>query len=325
MNVLVTGASGFIGSHLCEALLARRHRVTALIRPDDNTRWIAHLPLQFVPGDITDKSTLAAAVQEADVVFHLAALLGSEDHREYYRVNVEGTRNLLQACLESPRPPRRFLFSSSIAAMGPSGKHTTFDENTPCRPVSDYGKSKWQAEQEFHTLRDRLDWTIVRLPLVYGPRSKGGLYSLVRLVQKHVKLLLGNGQTNVAYVGDVVEGMIAAVESPATVGQTYLLGESRPYSYKEIVDVISRVMRKRAVTVYLPYPILYLISPFSEIIGRLRRRVPLIRFRNVGYLRHRYWRVDTAKATRDFGYTSRHPLPLGLVRTTAWYAEERLI
>jgi len=172
--MLVTGGTGFIGSHLCEALIERGHHVTLLARPDDDTRWVDALPLARAIGDVTDKGSLAAAVRDADCVFHLAAVLGAPDPQTYYRINGDGTRNLVQACLQSPRPPRRFLLVSSIAAMGPSGKHRTYSEETPCRPLSDYGKSKWQAEQELHRLDGRLSWTIVRLPLVYGPRSKGG-------------------------------------------------------------------------------------------------------------------------------------------------------
>ena len=325
MNILVTGGTGFIGSHLCETLLARNHQVTLLVKPNDDNRWIDSLPLSRIIADITDKSALPAAVKDVDYVFHLAAALSANDPQEYYRVNVDGTRNLLKACLESPRPPQRFLLVSSVAAMGPSGKHNTYSEDTPCRPISDYGKSKWQAEQELHHLNGILPWTIVRLPLVYGPRSKGGLYSLVRLVNRGIKLLVGNGQTNVAYVTDIVDGLIAAIESPNTVGQTYLLGEKHPYSMKEVTDAMARAMNKRAITIWLPLQILYLVSPFSELVGRLRHRVPLIRFRNIAYLKHRYWRVDTSKAERDLGYISRVPLQEGLARTARWYTDQHLL
>jgi nucleoside-diphosphate-sugar epimerase len=168
-------------------------------------------------GDITDKGSLAAAVSDVDWVFHLAAVLGTPKPQIYFRVNGDGTRNLVQACLESPKPPRRFLLASSIAAMGPSGKHNTYSERTPCRPLSDYGKSKRQAEQELHRFDGRLPWTIARLPLVFGPRSKGGLFPLMRVVNKGIKLRLGDGQTNVAYVADIVDGMIAAMESNKTI------------------------------------------------------------------------------------------------------------
>jgi len=325
LKTLVTGGTGFIGSHLCEALIERGHHVTLLVRPDDDTSLVDALPLTRAIGDVTDKGSLAEAVRDVDCVFHLAAVLGSPDPETYYRVNGDGTRDLAQACLESHRPPRRFLLASSIAAMGPSGKHKTYNEETPCRPLSDYGKSKWQAEQELHRLDGRLPWTIVRLPLVYGPRSKGGLFPLMRVVKKGIKLRMGDGQTNVAYVGDIVDGMIAAIESTNTIGQTYLIGESPPYSWKEIMDAMAKSMNRRAISIRLPFHLLYLISPISMAIGWLRRRRPFLHLRNVAYLRHRYWRVDTRKAERDFGYISRHRLADGLALTARWYSDQHLL
>lgn len=325
LKILVTGGTGFIGSHLCEALIQRGHHVTILVRPDDGPGWVDALPLSRAMGDITDKGSLAAAVSDVDWVFHLAAVLGAPDPQIYFRVNGDGTRNLANACLESPRPPKRFLLASSIAAMGPSGKHRTYDEETPCLPLSDYGKSKWQSEQELHRLDGRLPWTIVRLPLVFGPRSKGGLFPLLRMVNKGIKLRLGDGQTNVAYVADIVDGMIAAIESNKTIRQTYLLGESPPYTWKEIMDAMAKSMNRRAISIWLPLHLLYLISPISMAIGWLRRRRPLLHLRNVAYLRHRYWRVDTLKAERDFGYVTRHRLADGLTQTTRWYADQGLL
>jgi dihydroflavonol-4-reductase len=325
LKILVTGGTGFIGSHLCEALIERGHHVTILVRPDDDTRWVDALPLARAMGDITDKGSLAAAVGDVDCVFHLAAILGAPDPQLYFRVNVDGTRNLVEACLESPRPPRRFLLASSIAAMGPSGKHRTYNEEAPCHPLSDYGKSKWQSEQELHRLDGRLPWTIVRLPLVFGPRSKGGLFPLMRVVNKGIKLRMGDGQTNVAYVADIVDGMITAVESDNTIGQTYLLGESPSFTWKEIMDAMAKAMGRRAISVWLPFHLLYLAGAISMAIGWLRRRRPFLHLRNVAYLRHRYWRVDTRKAEREFGYTTRHRLAEGLTLTAGWYSDQDLL
>ena len=147
----------------------------------------------------------------------------------------------------------------------------------------------------------------------------------MRVVKKGIKLRMGDGQTNVAYVGDIVDGMIAAIESNHTIGQTYLLGESPPYSWKEIMDAMSKTMNRRAITIRLPFHLLYLISPISMAIGWLRRRRPFLHLRNVAYLRHRYWRVDTRKAERDFGYISRHRLADGLALTARWYSDQHLL
>ena len=119
--------------------------------------------------------------------------------------------------------------------------------------------------------------------------------------------------------------MIAATESTHTIGQTYWLGESPPCTWKEIMDAIVKSMNRRAISIWLPFHLLYLISPISMAIGWIRRRRPFIHLRNVAYLRHRYWRVDTRKSERDFGYLSRFRLADGLALTARWYSDQHLL
>ncbi|NIO49756.1 MAG: NAD-dependent epimerase/dehydratase family protein [Candidatus Aminicenantes bacterium] len=170
-KVLVTGVGGFIGSHLAESLIKRGYEIVGLLAPEEDSPWIRNLDATFIYGDITDKDSLNKTVEGITYIYHLAALLGGSHCEKIYQTNFEGTKNLVNVCLELGIKLKRFLFVSSVAAMGPARKKEIFDEGVLRKPISDYGRSKLLAEQFLSSIKTRLPITIVRLPLVYGPRT----------------------------------------------------------------------------------------------------------------------------------------------------------
>ncbi|MCP4149000.1 MAG: NAD-dependent epimerase/dehydratase family protein, partial [bacterium] len=224
-KILITGAAGFVGSHLVRELLKTGAQVVCLIHPQEDTYRIDDLQVTKIYADITKKESLSEAVKDVDYIFHLAAVLGSVDSETFFNVNCQGTKNLVELCLEQKINLKRFLFVSSIAVVGPSGKKKIFDETTPYNPVTEYGKSKLKAEQYLVSIKDKLPFTTVRLPLVYGPYSKGGLFVFYKLLNKRLNVSFGGGASNLAFVWDVVNGMILAAESAGTLSETYILGE----------------------------------------------------------------------------------------------------
>jgi len=324
-KVLVTGAAGFVGSHLVRRLLERGQRVVCLVRPGESLHRLDGLSVERVEGDLTRPDGLDACLEGVDTVYHLAAVLGGVPEEYFHRINCGGTRTLVERILRKGRPLQRFLFVSSIAAVGPSGRGRTNSEQTPCQPVSAYGASKMAAEQYLLGLEE-LPVTVVRLPLVYGPGSDGGLFVFFKMLNRRLKLKFGEGETNVAYVGDVAEGLIRAAQSPRTVGKTYILGEENPYRSSEIMRAITGVLGKRAVPIPMPYGLLYGVALLLEGVARVQRTVPVLtRDELRGYLGHRYWRFDTSRAVRDFGYVSQTPLREGVARTADWYRSQRWI
>jgi nucleoside-diphosphate-sugar epimerase len=328
-KVLVTGASGFIGNHLVRELEKNNNEVICLIPPGENISGLKGLKANIIYGDLTRKQSLMEAVKAAagiDYVFHLAGQLGGNDNDLFYRVNFEGTKNLIEVCREQKVKLERFLFISSTAAVGPSGKHNIYNEETVCRPVSHYGKSKLMAEQYLGSLNGVFPFTIVRLPLVYGPGSHGGLYIFFKLLNKRLSLSVGSGQTNLSYVDDVVEGMIKAAQSPVTIGKTYILGENHIYSMEQIRDIIIKTIGKRPVKIFIPFALLYVVAIFFELAAwATRSRPALTRNELVSYLKYRYWRFDTGKAARDWGFQPRVSLEQGIRTTFKWYKQHNRI
>ncbi|MDD8012977.1 MAG: NAD-dependent epimerase/dehydratase family protein [Acidobacteriota bacterium] len=319
-TILVTGAAGFIGSHLVRELRRRCDRVVCLVRPGENIASIADLGCRIHCGDLLDKSTLAGAVAGVDTIFHLAAVMGGVAPETLFRVNHQGTKNLIEVCREQGVVPQRFLFASSVTVMGPSGKDHLLNEDAPCRPLSVYGKSKLAAEEYLASAENTLPYTIIRLPVVYGPGSDGGMYIFFKLMSKGLQVNVGTLEATVCFVWDVVQGMIAAVGNPRTRGETYILGEEKTYQLRQIYQTIAAILGKRFITLPLPYFVLHVLSFFVEIHSKLTKSIPVMtREELTMYLKNHYWKYDTRKAKRDFGFQSRYPFAEGAGITIDWY------
>ena len=212
-KVLVTGASGFIGSHLAEALLARGDDVTCLVR---KTSTVDHLPpegIRFAYGDVSDRDSLPAAVADNEIVYHVAGCTKAIRKQELYRVNEEGVRNVAEACARPTTPPV-LLSVSSLAAAGPAAKREPLVETDPPRPVSHYGRSKLAGEKAAEQYAGRLPITVVRPPIVLGERDTQGLEMFRMIARYHLHLVAGyrRHRFSVIHVRDLVDLLIRAAE-----------------------------------------------------------------------------------------------------------------
>lgn len=322
-SILVTGAAGFVGSNLVKYLLNAGNRVRAMLVPGEDSHRLEGLKMERFLADLTQRQSLDEAVRDVDYVFHLGAQLGGNDRDLFYRVNVKGTQNLVQACLKTATPRDRFVFASSTAALGPSGPRKILDHEAPYRPISHYGRSKQYAEEYLAKLKEKLPYTIVRFPLIYGPASRGGFFSLFALAEKHLAPWFGQGESNVCYIEDGVRGLCEAAEHPKTVHKTYILGEKKIYKASEIQKFVGQCVGKWRFPLFLPYPLMYtagficetLLKPFGgeDIMTRDAAR---------SYLKHRYWRFDTSLAEKEFSFRPLVPLEAGIEKTYLWYREK---
>ncbi|MCK6590321.1 MAG: SDR family NAD(P)-dependent oxidoreductase [Polyangiaceae bacterium] len=172
MKVFVTGASGFLGSHVAEQLSAEGHSVVALVRRSSNTKFLSTLKnVELAYGAVEDAASVRAAVKGADAVVHSAGLVKARNEQEFHRVNVEGTRNVLEAAAEECSGPRRFVFVSSLAAVGPSIDGKPVGTEAEGKPVTAYGRSKLAAERLVLEAKEKLPVVVLRPPMIYGPRD----------------------------------------------------------------------------------------------------------------------------------------------------------
>jgi dihydroflavonol-4-reductase len=300
---LVTGGTGFVGSNLCAALVARGHRVRVLCRPGADLRAIAGIPVEFVPGDILDRPSLDAACAGCDTVYHAAALVSfrKKMRDRQFDVNVKGTRNVVEAC--SAAGVRRLVHVSSIAAIG----HT--DDGTPATEesvynwgtISAYRHTKHLAEQEVQAGAQRgLSAVIVNPSVVIGERDihvHGG--EIIRSVKRGIALLYPDGGMNVAYVGDVVAGMMAAAESGKK-GERYILGGEN-LSYKEVFERTARLTGGRSPFGRLPSSLLRMSARLIERTAELLSLDPPLTEEMVAGTTRFNW-YSSGKAIRELGY-----------------------
>jgi nucleoside-diphosphate-sugar epimerase len=309
MKALVTGASGFIGRRLVLELARRGHEIACLVRPTSKTAPLRDLPVEFVLGDLGDAASLVRAVEGRDHIFHLAGVIQAIDGPAFETANVQGTRNLINACLQSAYGVMRFVFVSSIAAAGPSPDGKALTEDDEPSPVSAYGRSKLAAELIVLAAKDKLPVTIVRPPNVLGPGSKE-IERTLGLLRKRLVPALGDEQprTSLVDVDDLVEALLLAAENPRSVGQTYFVTDGRAYAWAEITAAVSEELGIERFTVTVPFAAQMLAAWLAEMAARLGRKSPLLTREIVRAARDHFWIYDGSKIERELGFHHRYGL-----------------
>jgi dihydroflavonol-4-reductase len=323
LKALVTGANGFVGSFLVEGLLSKGYQVICLVRKTSNLRWLSGLKVDYVYGDITQKESLKNALRNVNFVFHVAGLTKARSQEEYFKANCQGTKNLIEACVEDNLRVKRFVYISSQAAVGPGKDKQPLDETSPCSPITDYGKSKLEGEKIVLEYSSQLPVTIIRPPAVYGPRDTD-ILSFFKVANKGLKTLLGKGESyfSLCYIEDLIDGIILAAESPKATGQIYFIADDQIYSWREAFQIIAKVLDKKTMTIRIPKAFLYILAFFSENITKLLRKSSAVNIQKVREITQRYWLCDISKAKRELGFSPQYHLEEGAKKTVRWYKEK---
>jgi nucleoside-diphosphate-sugar epimerase len=322
VRVLVTGGTGFIGSHLVEALLAQGHEVRCLVRDTRRLGWISGLPsVTIAQGALDEPLALLESMRGVDQVYHVAGLTRACEAREFCRVNDEGTRRLVHACLETPRGPRRLVHLSSLAAVGPMAMATVCDEDTVPRPVSAYGWSKLQGEAAVLGVRDRLHVTVLRPPVVYGPRDRGVL-EVVRWVARGFLPMPGGPSRNLSlcYIRDLVTALLTAGEAKVPSGEIFHVAGEEVFTWEQVGNALGEALGVHPTPVRIPVPILLALATGADAWAWLTGRPGYF---SRGKVREAagHWLCDTAKARRQLGVIPSVGLRKGAAATVSWYRE----
>jgi nucleoside-diphosphate-sugar epimerase len=322
MRSVVTGGAGFIGSHLIEALVARGDDVVCIERPGAARRWIDGLDVDFRDCGLEDVDLLASAFAGADVVYHLAGLTQARKAADYYRVNTEGTARILRVAAQARGEPPRVVLASSQAAGGPCLNGEIVSEESVPRPLTHYGHSKLMAEVMMHAYADRVPGVILRLSTVYGPRERAVL-KFFQLVQRGVALTIGEWSREVCllYVGDLVQGLMAAGRSPHAVGRTYYLAHPNPITWRDFADAVGHVLGRHPLLLSVPRCVARTIAVGAEVCAFAARTAAILNRERVREMTQARWVCDVSRSVRELAFAPAYPLVRGVGLTAAWYRE----
>ncbi|MEG8947180.1 NAD-dependent epimerase/dehydratase family protein [Rosettibacter firmus] len=317
---VVTGASGFVGSHMVDYLLSKGHTVKCILRKTSSTRWLKDKPVEIFYTGLFEKEKLKEILKDADYLFHIAGIVKAKEPEEYFKGNVETTRTLLEALSEIENKIKKVVIVSSQTACGPSLDGKPCTEETPEHPITTYGRSKLAEEQLAKSFMNKLPITIVRLPAVYGERDTE-IYQVFKVYKMGIMTLVGfdEKKLNLSHVDDVVNGIYLAAISENSKGQTYFIASEKIYSWLEISDAIEKAFGKKAIIIRIPHLIVYTVAAFAEFFAMFSSKAATFNLEKAKDFVQKEWTCDVSKAKKELGYKQNVSLEEGIRRTVEWY------
>lgn len=322
MRVLITGATGFVGSHLVDALAGRGVVIRALVRRTSRTGRLERHGAELVEGGLDDAAALRRAVEGVDVVFHLAALIAARNEAEYEQVNLGGTKRLLDAIAAAADKPRRLVYMSSLAAIGPSRDGRPVSRDDTCAPLTAYGRTKLAGERVCLEADDLIETIVLRPPVVYGPRDRE-MFRFFQLAAKGIFPIPSGPErlVQLVHVTDLVEAAVHAAAAPAANG-IYHVAEPRAYTWREVAGHFGLALGRRVRIVKVPASLFTAAAALSEAAAGALGRTTVFNREKARELLAPGWLCETEALRREVGFVPRIALATGLAQTAAWYRAE---
>ena len=329
MKILITGASGFIGSFIVEEALKRGFDTWAAIRKSSSRAWLQDERIHLIELNLSSKAQLTEQLrgQDFDYVVHAAGVTKCLNKADFHRINTEGTKNLVDALLDVGMPLKRFVFVSSLSIFGAIREQQPYEairESDTPQPNTEYGRSKLAAERYLESLGTRLPYIILRPTGVYGPREKD-YFIMAKSIQQHSDFAVGYKRQDITfvYVEDVVQAVFLALEKGAN-GRKYFLSDGEVYQSATFSNLIHEELgRPWWIRITAPVWVLRIVTFIGEYVGRLTGRVTALNNDKYNILKQRNWRCDIQPAIDELGYQPKVQLEEGVRRTIQWYKDHK--
>jgi UDP-glucose 4-epimerase len=320
-KVMITGASGFLGFHLIEAALLHNMEVYAAVRKNSNIKHLEHLPVSFIYPDFTDIDSLQREInsKQYNYIIHAAGVTKAKNEGEYNIVNADFTFNLAKASERADIPLKKFVFISSLAALGPLNNFDdTINEITVPMPVTSYGRSKLSAEGKIRELSIPL--IILRPTAVYGPRDKD-IFIMFKTIKKGMEPYIGKRkqQLSFVYAKDVATAAVNSLLSNCS--GSYNLSDGHSYSRYEFADYLKIFMKKKTIKIYLPRRLVNGIAITLENVYKVLNKIPALNKEKINELAAANWVCNIDKAKRELGFNPLYNLEEGLKESVDWYKQ----
>jgi nucleoside-diphosphate-sugar epimerase len=324
-SVLLTGATGFLGSHIAEALITEGWAVRCTVRPTSDLRWIESLPIDRVTADMTSESQLEAALEDIDVVVHSAGLTRAKSDTDYFRVNAEGTQKLAEGAIAAN--VSRFVLVSSLAARGPDRRASDRDSGVNAdRPTSVYGESKLAGERRLFEAVARSNGAIRHVILrpggIYGPRDEDSL-TLFRMARSGLlPVPTTPGRLQPVYVRDVAEAVVRSVARSGLESGPFALGGAEIVTWEDMRLALEKAVGRQVRLVRLPGPFWQVTGTVAEAASRLLGMTPQFDRRTADDLARLDWTVSLDSVRDALGWTPQTSLRDAMLATADWYREK---
>lgn len=335
-EILVTGASGFIGYHLLKALAKRGEEVACLVRKTSKVQQLEEFRPAWLYGDVTDPASVRAAVAGKSVVYHLAGCIKSLSAEQMRQVNADGVRNVARACAEQANPPV-LVVVSSLAAAGPSTANRPRVESDSPAPVSVYGQTKRAGELAAQEFAGQTPITVLRPPIVFGEgdRVTAEMFRSIHRFRTHLVVSWRAHRFSLIHAEDLALAMIQAAErgqrlAPAN-GETeqpdsdgiYFIADPEQPTYGNLGRMVATSVGRRGVVVIpIALPVAWSVAGCSELVGRIRGQAPFLNFDKMREASAGSWTCSPQKAAEELGFTAAAPLAARLQQTADWYRKE---
>ena len=334
MKILITGASGFIGSFIVEEALRRGFETWAAVRGSSSRQFLTDERIHFIELNLSSEEQLCEQLKDHqfDYVVHAAGVTKCLNKADFHRINTEGTQHLVRAIIALKMPLRRFVYISSLSIMGAIREqqpYTEICESDEARPNTAYGRSKLEAEQWLASLLSRtggggggFPYVILRPTGVYGPRERD-YFMMAKSIQSHTDFAVGYKQQDITfvYVTDVVQAVFLAMEKGQT-GRKYFLSDGEVYQSSTFSNLIRKELGNPWwIRITAPIWVLRVVTFVGEYVGRLTGKVTALNNDKYNIMRQRNWRCDIEPARQELGYEPQVKLEEGVRRSIKWYKD----
>ncbi|OFX81441.1 MAG: NAD-dependent dehydratase [Bacteroidetes bacterium GWE2_29_8] len=325
-KILITGASGFIGSFLVEEALSQGYIVYAGIRRSSSKDYLTNTDINFIELNFSNKNVLKEKltyykneIGQFDYIIHNAGITKSNNKRDFEKVNYQNTKNFIEALIETNTTPEKFIYISSLAAYGPGNEQTMLpvtETDTP-NPITLYGKSKLNAELFIKSLNN-FPYLIFRPTGVYGPREKD-YFVMYKMINQHMETYIGTPYQNITfiYVKDLVHLIINATMSSIT-QKSYFVTDGNKYTTKEFSEIVKQKLNKRTIQLVFPKQIVKPIAYFLENIFAIIGKTPTLNSEKYKEISCKNWLCDSNAIVNDFGFKAKYDLKKGIEETIEW-------
>lgn len=326
-NILITGASGFIGSFLVEEALNRNYQTFAGIRSASSKQYLRDQAICFLELDFSDDHLLDIALTDHarhyggfDYIIHTAGLTKTINKTDFDFVNFEHTKRFVQALQRNNLVPGKFIYISSLASFGPGTGSEPITSTMVRQPLTEYGKSKLKAEQFLYANPD-FPFLIINPTAVYGPRDKD-FFFLLKSIENHLELYIGSNEQLLSFVHvhDLVSAIFLSMES-AAFNRSLLVSDLQTYTSKMVNRLIKERLDKKTISLIIPANVARIFAVFSELIGNIRGEAPIVNRERLKEFKAKNWSVDCSEMIQ-LGFEPKFNLEDGLSHSINWYKEQ---